>query len=56
MNKKELRKDFEEWFEADAMPLEHSNWFGKDEDGDYLIDYINNYWQGWKAAYNKYNK
>jgi hypothetical protein len=45
----EERKAFEEWFEADAMPLEHSNWFRRDEDGEYEIYSVAHAWDGWKA-------
>lgn len=41
------RKEFEKWYEADAMPLEHPNWFRKDSDGDYEFDFVNHAWHGW---------
>lgn len=44
------RRAFEEWFEADAMPLEHSNWFAKNEDGDYKISHVDSSWEAWKAG------
>jgi hypothetical protein len=43
------RRAFQEWYEADAMPLEHSNWFRVDVDGDYEIDTVRWAWIGWKA-------
>ncbi len=43
------RKAFEQWFEADAYPLEHSNWFRVDGDGDYEIDSVAQAWRGWCA-------
>lgn len=42
------RKQFEEWFEDEAMPLE-SNWFAKDSDGDYINSSVAHAWDGWKA-------
>ncbi len=44
------RKAFEAWFEADAMPLEHSNWFRRDAGGLYEIASVEHSWCGWKAA------
>lgn len=44
------RKAFEDWFEADSFPLEHSNWFKLDEDGDYELSYVDESWHSWKAA------
>jgi hypothetical protein len=43
------RKNFEDWFEADAMPSEHSNWFKVDTYGDYEFDFVNEAWKGWFA-------
>jgi hypothetical protein len=48
---KECRKAFEEWFEADAMPLE-SDWFRKDADGDYAQTHVDQSWSAWQAAWN----
>jgi len=42
------RAEFEEWYEADAMPLE-ADWFKRDEDGDYVLDHVQHYWLGWQA-------
>lgn len=51
MNKKIIHKKFEEWYEADAMPLE-SNWFKRDP--KYSDDYDNGTtqtaWEGWQAG------
>ena len=44
------RAAFEEWFEANIMPLEHSNWFERDADGFYRIDGVDSAWDGWQAA------
>ncbi len=43
------QRAFENWYEADAMPLEHSNWFRCDNDGDYELDYVHWAWRGWLA-------
>lgn len=43
------RKKFERWYEDDAMPLEHSNWFKRDADGDYEIGDVHAHWRGWLA-------
>ena len=43
------RKAFQSWFEADAMPLEHSNWFRMTSDGHYEFDYVERAWKGWIA-------
>lgn len=43
------RRKFERWYEADAYPLEHSNWFAVDGDGDYRIDHVAWAWKGWEA-------
>jgi hypothetical protein len=47
----EERKHFEEWFEADSMPLE-SNWFKRDKDFPERYEYNRTQWawEGWKAA------
>jgi hypothetical protein len=50
MNSDQVRDAFEAWFEADALPLEHSNWFRLDTDGDYQLDYVGWCWKGWQAA------
>lgn len=41
---------FEEWYEAEAMPLEHSNWFEVNELGLYKISCVQNAYEGWQAA------
>ena len=53
-NEDELRKEFEDWFEADAMPLE-ANWFKRDEQFPdiYAGDYIEHAWGGFKAGYER---
>lgn len=56
MEENESRKAFEDWFEADAMPFEHSNWFAKDEDGNYKITNVDNSWEVWKAAVDWFKK
>lgn len=45
----DVRKRFEEWYEADAMPLE-SDWFAKGEDGNYIHDDTYCTWEIWQAA------
>ena len=50
-----VRKSFEDWFEADSMPLEHSNWFRRNEDGDYALDFVDYAWEVWKAAIKSQN-
>lgn len=52
MSEEQERKAFEAWFDADATAYgcEHSNWFRKDEDGDYEIDHVGWAWNGWKAC------
>jgi len=32
------REAFEDWYEVDCYPCEHSNWFRRDSDGDYEFD------------------
>ena len=44
-----MREEFEAWFEADSMPLE-SNWFKKDDDGDYCLTSTDFAWSAWKAS------
>lgn len=44
------RKAFESWYEVDALPLEHSNWFKVDSDGDYEFDFVADSWSGWKGC------
>jgi|TARA_R110000796_G_scaffold48911_1_gene117065 hypothetical protein len=46
------RKAFQQWYEDDSLPLEHSNWFRRDEDMDYIINHVDAAWRGWHAAYN----
>lgn len=48
-----MREAFEEWFEADLMPLEHSNWFKRDPDGDYTLTVVSREWSVWQAAWNR---
>jgi hypothetical protein len=43
------RKEFEAWYEANAMPLE-SNWFDREKDGGYKLNFVENTWEGWQAA------
>lgn len=43
------RRAFEEWYYVDALPLEHSNWFRRDGDGDYEFDHVDWAWRGWAA-------
>lgn len=45
-----LRRAFQTWYESDALPLEHSNWFRRDEDGYYRIHDVEAAWSGWKAC------
>lgn len=40
-------KAFEEWYTADAMPLEHSNWFWRNVEGDYECNHVRAAWTGW---------
>jgi hypothetical protein len=43
------RKQFEAWYEANAMPLE-SNWFYREKDGGYKLNFVENTWEGWQAS------
>jgi len=43
------RTAFQDWYETDAMPLEHSNWFAVDGDGSYEIDDVATAWRAWLA-------
>ena len=45
----DVRKRFETWYEADAMPLE-SNWFALDKDGNYKHNDTCCTWEIWQAA------
>lgn len=49
MSESTERAAFEAWYEADAL-MEHSNWFRRDEDGDYLLDTVQSDWRVWQAA------
>ena len=42
------RKEFERWFEGNALPGE-ANWFERDEDGDYTFNATGHAWDGWQA-------
>ncbi len=46
-----IRRDFEDWFESDSMPLE-SDWFRRDEDARdlYDISYVQHAWNGYQAG------
>lgn len=44
------RESFEEWYEVDCYPCEHSNWFRLDSDGDYELDEVQSAWRTWQAA------
>jgi hypothetical protein len=44
------RAAFQEWFEMESYPFEHSNWFKRDEFGDYEIPSIDESWDGWQAG------
>jgi hypothetical protein len=44
------REAFEEWYEVDCYPCEHSNWFRLDSDGDYEFDEVQYAWRTWQAA------
>ena len=44
------REAFEEWYEVDCYPCEHSNWFRLDSDGDYEFDEVQSAWRTWQAA------
>lgn len=52
MDKDKMRRDFQEWYEADAMPLE-GDWFRRNPDDmrEYADDTTQAYWSGFKAAY-----
>lgn len=52
MDKDKMRREFEEWYAADAMPLE-GDWFRRDPSNtnDYADDTTDANWRGWKAAY-----
>lgn len=43
------RKNFESWYEADAMPLE-SNWFDIDKNSEYINENTSYYWEIWQAV------
>jgi hypothetical protein len=44
------RLAFENWFEADSMPFEQSNWFARYDDGGYEMDSVDRSWDAWQAA------
>ena len=44
------REAFEDWYEVDCYPREHSNWFRLDSDGDYEFDEVQYAWRTWQAA------
>lgn len=44
------REAFEDWYEVDCYPCEHSNWFRLDSDGDYALDEVQSAWRTWQAA------
>ena len=44
------REAFEDWYEVDCYPCEHSNWFRLDSDGDYEFDEVQYAWRTWQAA------
>lgn len=46
------REAFEDWYEVDCYPCEHSNWFRLDSDGDYEFDEVQYAWRTWQAATN----
>jgi hypothetical protein len=50
LDRAEERRRFEEWFEADAMPLE-SDWFRRDPDApdEYASPSVQCAWRGWAA-------
>ena len=50
MNTMTSREAFEEWYEVDCYPCEHSNWFRLDSDGDYEFDEVQYAWRTWQAA------
>ena len=39
------REAFEDWYEVDCYPCEHSNWFRLDSDGDYEFDEVQYAWR-----------
>lgn len=43
----DIRKQFEDWFEAEAMPAE-ANWFARDEDGFYKLAHVQRVWEAWE--------
>jgi len=45
----ELRRQFEEWYEADAMPAE-ADWFKRYEDGEYYHSHTHDAWKAWQEA------
>lgn len=45
------RKEFQDWYGASGMPLEHSNWSQLDVDGDYGDDHVQTLWRAWEAAF-----
>ena len=46
------REAFEDWYEVDCYPCEHSNWFRLDSDGDYEFDEVQYAWRTWQAVTN----
>jgi hypothetical protein len=44
------REAFEDWYEVDCYPCEHSNWFRRDSDGDYEFDEVQYAWRTWQAV------
>jgi hypothetical protein len=44
------REAFEDWYEVDSYPCEHSNWFRRDSDGDYEFDEVQYAWRTWQAV------
>lgn len=44
------RKEFEEWFDTDLVPVE-ADWFEKDADGYYVLSFVNHAWGGYQAGY-----
>ena len=44
------REAFEDWYEVDCYPCEHSNWFRLDSDGDYEFDEVQYAWRTWQAV------
>jgi len=43
----ELRRQFEEWYEADVMPAE-ADWFKRYEDGEYYHSHTHDAWKAWQ--------